>query len=95
MSYRIEYGKNPKYRISPSRKKWTKATLVLSLMAVAAAGGFYTVQVIGLQNLLPGDPAVTGAALDAFIESWQDGVPIADAFTVFCQEIVDNAQIIH
>ena len=68
--------------------------LVLSIMIACSAAGFYAVQNLEVQDLLPGDPAITGAALDHMMESWRSGVPVTEAFTEFCQEIVDHAQIV-
>lgn len=94
MAYRVEYGKNPKYPVPGNRRSWYKVLLVFTIVIAGAVMGFYAVQIIGLQNLLPGDPLVTGAALDAMVESLRSGLPAGEAFAAFCEEIVSNAQIL-
>ena len=42
--------------------------------------------------LLPGDPAVTAAALENMVDNIKDGNSIAEAVTAFCREIVENAE---
>ena len=86
MGYRISYqniGNIPKSR-SGERKK-----LVLILSAVALCLG---VLIAGrntlLQWILPGDPEVTGRALETIIQSLQNGTQFQDALTAFCREII-------
>ena len=94
MSYRIEYGKNPRCAMGNKRKSWQRALLVLGIVMAGAAVGFYVLQEVGIRKLLPGDPAVTGAALDHMLESWRSGTSIGQAFTAFCQEVISYAQIL-
>lgn len=42
--------------------------------------------------LLPGDPAVTAAALDEMVEGLKRGQGVMDAVTAFCREILAHAQ---
>jgi hypothetical protein len=41
--------------------------------------------------LLPGDPAVTAAALENMTEGLRSGESLLDAVTAFCREIIANA----
>ena len=91
MAYRIEYGKNPKYPVPGRGRNWNKVLPVRLLVIAFAAAGYYVVKVVGLQNLLPGDPVVTGTALDTMVESLRSGIPAGEAFAVFCEEIVSHA----
>ena len=45
----------------------------------------------GLNWLLPGDPAVTEAALREMVERLSDGEAFSDAITAFCKEIIAGA----
>ena len=94
MSYRIEYGKDHRYRIPGNRRNWGRIITVFCIIFAGAGLGFCAVQQIGLEGFLPGDPVITGAALDNLVESWRNGVLAGEAFTVFCEEIVAHAQII-
>jgi hypothetical protein len=93
MAYRIEYGKNPKYPVPGGRGNRHKILWVIGLITVGMVG-IYVLQSVGVQKLLPGDPAVTGAALDAMMENLKQGNSVAECFTVFCQEIVAHAKIL-
>ena len=42
--------------------------------------------------LLPGDPAVTAAALDEMVEGLKRRQGVMDAVTAFCREILAHAQ---
>ena len=43
------------------------------------------------RSLLPGDPVVTEAAIDNFVESIQGGDGIGNAVTAFCREVIEGA----
>lgn len=94
MAYRVEYGKNPKYFVSKNRRNLTKVLLMIGVIIAGATAGFYAIQVIGFRNLLPGDPVVTGTALDTMVENLRTGLPVGEAFGAFCEEIVAHAQIL-
>lgn len=93
MGYQIRYnnvGKLPK----TCRRSWTgwvAGFLVLVLLA-----GAITVKAVGLrwveEVLLPGDPAVTAAALEAMAEELHAGKPLGEAITGFCEEIMRYAK---
>ena len=94
MAYRVEYGKDPRYPVPCIRRGWYKGLLVFGIVIAGAVAGFYAVQVVGLENLLPGDPLVTGSALDTMVENLRSGLPVGQAFTVFCEEIVAHAHVL-
>lgn len=94
MAYRIEYGKNRKYKGIQKQRRWGSVLAALGIITAVACMCFCVVNYVGLDSLLPGDPAVTGAALDTLVENWQEGMSVGEAFTAFCQEIVANAQIL-
>lgn len=94
MAYRVEYGNNPKLRVPGNQRKWFKAALIASGVIAGVALAWYGLQAVELQNLLPGNPAVTGAALDTMVDNLQKGHPAIECFTAFCEEIVSHAQFL-
>ena len=90
MVYRIDYIPVGKRRYSTGRKAalWLLPTLtVLLLLAAAFALSFH----YGSADwLLPGDPAVTRAALTDLIESLKAGELFPDAVTAFCREVLSS-----
>lgn len=89
MGYRITYG--PVKRKKEKPRRWP-----VWMAGVAALAVF--VRIMGwdevlLSFLLPGDPAVTAAALENMARSLGDGQGIAEAITGFCREIIGNAQL--
>jgi hypothetical protein len=94
MSYRIEYGSGGELR-KPCKKKglWARVAVVICVLSLVA--GAMTIKNTGLSwvktVLLPGDPAVTAAALENMAESIREGESLVDAVTAFCREIIENA----
>lgn len=95
MGYRIEYTSSGSQR-KPLKHKPPYAAIatavgVLSLVFLAIA-----IKHTGLtwvrDVLLPGDPAITAAALENMVDNMKSGISIGDAVTAFCQEILANAQ---
>lgn len=62
-------------------------TLAAVVILILASGYKDTL----LRWLLPGDSAVTAAALGELAENVQEGVPAGEAITAFCREILNNA----
>ena len=91
MAYRITYEsvEKPKSRFRLGRKGWVATALVLVLVLGAMA-----VKNSGLDfvktYLLPGDPAVTAAALEDLAEDLQQGESLIAAFRAFCEEIIEH-----
>ena len=90
MSYKIVYG-SQMHRVPIKGKGSPMAVgiavfLILVLYLAAGAGERFR------ELLLPGDAAVTGAALQNMVENLKDGEDLSDAVTAFCKEIVENAQ---
>ncbi|MBE6975951.1 MAG: hypothetical protein E7439_01985 [Ruminococcaceae bacterium] len=94
MSYRIEYGTSGDRRKPILRKKTVAAITAAALVFVLIAGAL-TVKIVGLtwvqEVLLPGDPAVTAAALENLAADLQSGEPLLEAITAFCREIIRHA----
>lgn len=91
MSYRIEYQATKKVRGLEKRTAVLPALagcLVLSLLLVSA---FWPRGREMMERLLiPGDPAVTAAALEELSEDLQSGESIQDALDAFCRQVLVN-----
>lgn len=92
MSYRIVYGKQTR-RYSVRRFPQKKAIIYIVFAAVLIVG----LRLTGIGTaiwrfLLPGDPAVTEAALIGIIENLRGGSDLGETITVFCREILHGAQ---
>lgn len=88
MHYRIVYGKDK--RRFPMLTKRQKVMITTAAVCIAMTA---VCLLWGTQWLLPGDPQVSGAALENMADSLQNGESLADAVVAFCQEIVANAQM--
>lgn len=95
MGYRIEYGSSGDLR-KPLKSKRPYSAIAAAACVLALVAGAITVKQTGLtwvqEFLLPGDPAVTAAALENMVDNIKDGDSIAEAVTAFCREIVENAE---
>ena len=92
MGYRIEYGPMPGVwksgRKEPLRlQAMTAAFLLLFVIGVRF---LYPEGTELLRNLLlPGEKTVTEAAFSGMLAQIRHGEPVGQAFTAFCQEIID------
>ena len=96
MAYSIDYnaGEIKKVEFKPLRKRVKRKILTFVAIAFTVIG---ITQAVGSdavkEFLLPGDPAVTEAALTGMIEDIRAGESVGDAITAFCREILDSAGI--
>lgn len=94
MGYRIEYGSQGDLR-KPLKPKRPYSAIAAAACVLALVAGAIAIKHTGLtwvqEVLLPGDPAVTAAALENMVDNIKEGNSIAEAVTAFCQEIVENA----
>lgn len=94
MAYQIRYG--PVKRKAPTdRRKKAGCWLLVTLCAAVLLIG---IQFSGIGKtiwnwILPGDAAVTGAALNTMVEEIRAGESVSDAVTAFCREIIENAKL--
>ena len=91
MGYKIMYASFGEEKKMPKgRGSWNKVAALL-LVAVLLLGAM-TVKNKGLRwvkdYLLPGDPAVTAAALEDMVTDLREGDSLFDAVTAFCREIM-------
>lgn len=94
MSYRITYTSFGEEKKMPeSKRKWTGVAAAVLVMVLVI--GAIAVKNTGLRwvqtFLLPGDPAVTAAALEDMVEDLKNGDSLGEAVTAFCREIVAHA----
>ena len=91
MGYLIQYDpdmnhKYPQFSHMRARKIWRY------VLAIAGAAALIVLSIKFREGillwLLPGDPPVTTAAVRELIADFQNGTPVAEAVTAFCQEII-------
>ena len=95
MGYRVEYETVRKVRRMEQKRSGTAALTVmffvvfLLLTSLLWPEGREVLQEI----FLPGDPAVTVAALETLADELQTGAQLGDALENFCQSIAWEAEI--
>lgn len=88
MAYRIKYN-----LVGPDRKSKQKSKRVWVIVTVLGIGGLMAIALHlpwARNLLLPGDAAVTAAALEDLAGNLQQGESLMDAITVFCRSIIAN-----
>lgn len=81
MAYRIEY---------PGKKKAKRFPVWIVLPAL---GGLALLRQRLGQFLLPGDPEVTGRALETLLAQLRQGIGAGEAVRAFCKAVVQGAGI--
>ena len=81
MAYRIEY---------PGKKKAKRFPVWIVLPAL---GGLALLRQRLGQFLLPGDPEVTGRALETLLAQLRQGIGAGEAVSAFCKAVVQGAGI--
>lgn len=93
MGYRITYASFGEENKMPANKR-RNSVIAAGILVAALILGAFAVKHTGLrwvqEYLLPGDPAVTAAALEGFAQDLKEGESIKDAITTFCREIMEN-----
>ena len=91
MAYRIKYN-----LVGPDRQKRGKTIRIGGILAGLAIGsllgiGLHLLHLPWIEKLLlPGDSAVTAAALEGLAVNLHQGQSLMDAITEFCQNILAN-----
>ena len=95
MGYRIDYGPVKKVRgIEKRTSRLAVLTGMFLLLFVALVCSFWPEGTAVLRDwLLPGDPAVTAAAIDGLTESLRTGGELSDSLRAFCVQILEGAVI--
>ena len=92
MSYRINYRSFGEEKKGPRK---THSWLASALLVIFLLFGAITVKQKGLSwvtnYLLPGDPAVTAAALENMAEDLKNGESLQDAVAAFCRQIMEQS----
>lgn len=95
MAYRIDYSKaGEREEVLEKTIKRQKVMWSLALICLILLLGILYPQKQTLERLLiPGDAQVTKQATAELISHLQAGEGIPEAFQVFCEEIISNADI--
>ena len=94
MAYQIRYGQTitkTTLQENPRNRKIRPAWILLisALIAIILWG-----RAKGIPDfLIPGNKAVTEAALSTMVDDILDGEKLGDAITAFCMEIIEHANI--
>jgi len=96
MGYQIQYGETITKELLSEPKKGVhtsvKRTILLIVCCIIIFAISNNKDVIA-DSLLPGNERTTKAAVCTFAEDLQNGVDLKEAFTAFCQEVVNNANL--
>ena len=65
--------------------RWVSAAIILLALTMLSRSGY-------LDFLIPGDKTVTKQAFVSFVNDVSEGEGMKNAFTAFCQEVLDGAQ---
>lgn len=96
MSYTIQYNDGKKNSVC-KRRRWSKKWLLpAAILALAIAARLFWPQIGNLTQklLFLGVSEQNEAAVTAFIEDVRNGEDFSDALTVFCREVLNNAETI-
>lgn len=89
MAYTIHYSPKDQKRY-PAKKKDRRKTLKILVILII----MLCTMLMGLRGIpdfmIPGDPAVTKAAVKTMIYEMECGTPISDAVTAFCKQILQR-----
>ena len=93
MNYKIEYGCGVVKQKNHTVLKLKLKPLLISAIILCAAALFIwpNGRILVRDLLLPGDEAVTAAALTGLVHDLKDGQSIEAAVEVFCREIIAGA----
>lgn len=94
MGYRIIYNPEQYQKYPMAKKHERSASWILTAAIVIAAAALLIhpeIRIAIKHWLLPGDPAVTDAALNGLIENVRAGEGVTRSIAAFCQEIFNGA----
>lgn len=89
MAYRIDYGSGGEKKRAMKGRTPVRRVAAGIVCAVLLAALLFPAGRRALRDLiLPGDAEVTAAALRDLVAELQDGEPVGDAVSAFCQEVI-------
>lgn len=94
MSYSIHYSPENNKKFPVRQKAYavkqkamiTVAAVIFALFLLCFDGVRQSIK----NFLLPGDPQITEAGIIGFVDDVRSGTGVADAFTTFCEYIIQN-----
>ena len=94
LGYKIAYTAKAQDKQQPITKKHTAGYGFIITVIVTGILLFATQKMgFNYRNLLPGDAAVTEAAISSLVSDLSQGVHFGDAITACFTEIIESAQI--
>lgn len=95
MGYRVEYETVPKVRRMEQKRSGTAALTAMFFVVFLLVTSLLWPEgrEVLREIFLPGDPAVTVAALETLADELQTGAQLGDALENFCQSIAREAEI--
>ena len=94
MAYRIEYRDGTVSKIIVAQEGKKNKRIIRVLAIICALMLIYSANKFPISDaLIPGDPQVTKVAASKFATEIQQGNSIADAFEIFCREVICGANI--
>ena len=92
MGYKIQYSTYSDKKFPVGRRRKRKYYIIIAGVLILAI--LIPVYKSGLLKdlLVPGDAAVTEAAVEMLADELKEGVPLKDAVATFCREIIYHGQ---
>ena len=88
MAYKIQYTpeSNRRYPLQRQRKPWQWSKILVIILLL---GAVVWIRHVGLPDfLIPGETELTKAAVQSMMGNLQAGIPVGDAVTAFCKQII-------
>lgn len=95
MGYKIEYSPEhkKKYPTDSMLRRGRKYGIIIAVAGLLLCVSVSKLRSGFVQMLIPGDDDVTKASFAIMMEKLQEGSPLIDAVTAFCQEILNDGKV--
>lgn len=92
MGYRIDYQPGGQYKRMRKRRTSVLITVaaMCALLVILACVYPGNVRILLLELIFPGDAALTIASFDNLVEEMKTGTSFADAFRLFCRQVISG-----